>query len=597
MWFTSNKIYLSLFIRFFILFLWGIISFSVKAQTVSDPCARILVGISQDSIIWSAQPCYNFGGFIIYASPDDVSPLVPIDTVFDANARGYRNSNPGEVVRNYRITIICGGTVTASTGIVSNQRPLTPDIRSVSIINGNPVLSWNPSPSPEVIGYQVYKEDPYGSSNFFPYPANNQIVNGLTFTDINSNDLLVRYAIVAISNCNAGLLGEGNALDGTTGPHSSMFLESSIDNCSGNITLNWNPYENWEEGVDFYIIKMKRNGGAANNIDSVSTNSYIYPSAQNGDLLEFWIEAKEKNQDNKALSNIVLMNIDVNKRMDYLYLTSVTIEAVTQKPLISWRWDVDSDYGSAFLQRSTDSINWENVLSIPDNLSESNSISDPSADSDNQSYFYRINFTDACGGNIISNKGRNILLKAEATEAFQNILNWNPFFLEFAQVDEYDIHKIVGPTDLRIVTLGESDSSYVDRANVNNADEAISCYYVEATAVINIPDNPPRFSFSRSNTVCSEQKAVLWFPNAFIPEGKNNIFKPLAGFGTSLESYNLQIYNRYGSLIFESNNVDDGWDGTIRSKSAQQGVYVYVCRFTQNDGKSEVIKGTLTLIR
>jgi hypothetical protein len=99
----------------------------------------------------------------------------------------------------------------------------------------------------------------------------------------------VRYAIVALSSCNAGLLGEGNPLDGTTGPHSSMFLTSSIDSCSGNITLRWNDYENWRDGVDYYIVKMIRNGGNPQNLDSVNSGTFVYQAAQNGDILEFGI--------------------------------------------------------------------------------------------------------------------------------------------------------------------------------------------------------------------------------------------------------------------------------------------------------------------
>jgi gliding motility-associated-like protein len=569
----------------------------INAQTVSDPCARILVGTGQDSLIWSAAPCANFDGFIVYASPDGISAPVAIDTILDLNARGYRHPNPGEIALNYRIAIICGAVIVSTSGIVSNQRPITPDLRSVSIIGGSPVLSWNPSPSPNVIGYQVYKENPYGSGNFFPYPANNQIVNGLSFVDPNNSTLLVRYAIVAMSNCNAGLLGEGNVLDGTTGPHSSISLSSSIDSCSGNITLGWNEYENWRDGVDYYIIKMIRNGGNTQNIDTVNAASFVYPAAQNGDQLEFWIEAKERNNNNIAISNRVLMNVDVNKKMDFLYLTSVSIDATQQKPLISWNWDTDSDFGSAFLQRSNDSLNWQNVQTIANNLSQNNSILDVNADSDNQRYYYRINFIDACGGNIISNKGANILLKAKAKEAFINKLNWTDFYLELAVVDQYELHKIVGSSDLNIATLPQSVTVYNDQTNVNIAAEAESCYYIEASGIINIPGNPPRFSFSRSNLVCPEQKAVLWFPNAFSPEGKNNEFKPLVGFGSTLESYLLQVYDRYGALLFETNEVDRGWDGTAAGKSLQQGVYVYIARYKQSDGSSEEQKGSVLLLR
>jgi gliding motility-associated-like protein len=583
-------------LRIYIILLLILTVAVLKAQTVSEPCARILNGIGQDSVVWNALPCANFDGFIIYAGPDGTTPI-PIDTITDPNARGYRNPNTGEIALIYRVAMICGGLIVSSTGIVSNQKPVTPDIRSVSIINGNPVLSWNPSPSPDVIGYQIYKENPYGAGNFFPYPANNQIVNALSFTDINSSSLLVRYAIVAVSRCNAGLLGEGNVLDGTTGPHSSMFLETSIDDCSGDITLSWNEYENWRDGVDFYIVRMTRNGGSPQNIDSVNTTAYIFPAAQNGDVLEFWIEAREKNQNNNALSNRVNMDIIVNRKMDYLYLTATTIDASSQKPLINWRWDTDTDFGTAFLQRSTDSINWENAVTIPGILNESNSIPDLNADSDNQSYYYRIFFTDACGGTIYSNKAATIHLTGKAADAFQNNLSWTPFYVEFAEVDKYDVRKIVAANNYIVETLSASDSNYTDRLNVNFPDEARSCYYLEARGVINIPGNPPRFTFSRSNTVCPEQKAVLWFPNAFVPAGKNNVFKPLAGFGSTLESYTLQIFDRYGAIIFESNEVDRGWDGMGANKPMPQGVYVYVCRYLQTDGTSEIIKGTLMLIR
>jgi gliding motility-associated-like protein len=584
------------FNRIIIVILFFFVSL-LNAQTVSDPCARVLVGTGQDSLIWSATPCANFDGFIIYASPDGVSAPVPVDTIFDPLARGYRNANATETARNYRVAIICGSVVVSISSIVSNQRPITPDLRSVSIIGGSPVLSWNPSPSPEVIGYQVYKENPYGSGNYFPYPANNQIVNGLSFTDPNNSTLLVRYAIVAVSSCNAGLLGEGNPLDGTTGPHSSILLQTSIDSCSGSITLRWNDYENWRDGVDYYIVRMIRNGGNPQNLDSVSTGTYIYPAAQNGDALQFWIEARERNDSNNAISNRVLMNVDVNKKMDFLYLNAVSIDATQQKPIISWRWDTDSDFGSAFLQRSTDSINWQNAQVITNNLSQINSIIDNSADSDNQRYFYRINFTDACGGNVISNKGANILLIAKVKESFVNELSWTDFYLDMAVEDIYDLHKIIGTNDVRLISMPETESVYSDQTNVSNPAEAISCYYIEARGIVNLPGNPPRYIFSRSNLVCPEQKAVLWFPNAFVPEGKNNEFKPMAGFGSTLDDYSLQIYDRYGSRIFESSEIDRGWDGTVANKALPQGVYIYVARYRQSDGTSGEQKGTVLLIR
>lgn len=585
--------------RSYTLLLFAMFSCTVAfAQSVQDPCARILSGIGQDSLTWSATPCANFDGFIIFASPDTFSPLVAIDTITDPAARGYRHPNLGETPRNYYIALLCGGTVVSTSGIVSNQRPVTPNLRSVSIISNKPFLSWYASPSPEVIGYQVYKENPYGSGNFFPYPANNTIINGLNFADISSSSLLVRYSIVAISHCNAGLLGEGNALDGTTGPHSSMSLTLSIDSCTRDISLNWNAYENWKDGVDYYIIKMSINGGPALNLDSVNANAFVYTNANNGEILEFWIEAREKNIINNAVSNKVAVPVNVNRPMDYLYIAAVSIDAVLQKPVITWRWDTDTDFRSASLQRKSDTLAaWEDILPINTIGSETNNIIDLSANTDSLRYLYRIASVDGCGNSIVSTIGANILLQGAAKEGFVNSLVWTPFYLEYAVAREYELHKVINSSDSRLVVLTETDSAYNDQVNLNIADESNSCYYLLAEGAITLPDNPARFSYSRSNTVCLKQQAVLWFPNAFVPGGKNNTFKPLAGFGSTLESYSLQIFDRYGALIFETRDLSTGWNGTKANEILPQGVYAYVSRYTQSDGKVGIQKGTVMLIR
>jgi gliding motility-associated-like protein len=580
----------------FILFLSS--GFFAKGQTLQTPCARILSGIGQDSITWTATPCGNFEGYIVYASADTLSPLLPIDTLSNPLQTGYRNANSGELIRYYRIAMLCGGTIVTTSAIVSNSRPITPNLRSVSIVGNSPVLSWYASPSPNVIGYQVYKENPYNSGNFFPYPSNNQIVNGLSFADVGSSSLLVRYAIVALSACNAGLLGEGNALDGTTGPHSSMFLEAKIDSCTRNISLAWNAYENWADDVDFYIVKLSRNGGPAQALDSVTNTSFVYTNAQNGDLLEFWIEAKEKNQSNNAISNRAQISVNVNRPMDYLYLTAVTIDAATQKPQLSWRWDIDTDFGSASIERRSDTTAaWENISVINTIATEANTFIDASADAASLRYFYRISATDACGTTTISNSGATILLQGDVKEGFINQLNWTSLYFDNAVPNEYDIHKLVNSTNTRIATVSDTDSTYNDRVNVNIEAESNSCYYIVAEGIISLPGNPPRYLFSRSNTVCLQQNAILWFPNAIAPDGENREFRPVAGFGSTLQSYSLQVYDRYGAIVFETNDVSTPWTGTKGGQALPQGVYAYIARYTQADGKLGLQKGTVLLLR
>lgn len=580
---------------FFIVFAMA----KVQAQSIDDPCARILVGGGQDSVTWTAQICANFGGYVIFASADTsaASPLLPIDTVLNGTQFGYATSNLTEAPRNYQIGMICNGTLNTTSVIFSNIRPVTPNILSVDLFSGQPVLSWNASPTTNVIGYQIYKENPYGSGNYFPYPANNQIVTALSFTDVNSTDLLVRYQIAAVTPCNEGLRSEGNPLDGTTGPHSSILLDYTIDQCSQEITLSWNSYENWADGVDNYEIWMEVNGGTAQLLTTTTNTSYIYNGAQDGDNLNFWIEAQEANVNNSARSNQVSFTALVNRPMDFLELTNATVDNNATAVEVNWRWDTDTDFGQAWLQRSTDGQNWEDRITITTQNSVNNGFLDTDVDMNSNRYYYRVVAADQCGNQTTSNYGSTILLTGEAEENYNNALVWTPLDFQYANVIFYDVYKVVDNIDSRLVRADSSDSTYVDKVDVNVEAEANSCYYIQAEARLIFPDGSQRFLFSRSNNICLEQQAVVWFPNAFAPEGRNKTFRPKVAYGQTLENYQLQIFDRYGATLFSTNDVDAGWDGLKNGKALPQGIYVFLANYTLADGTSSSLRGTIMLLR
>lgn len=100
---------------------------------------------------------------------------------------------------------------------------------------------------------------------------------------------------------------------------------------------------------------------------------------------------------------------------------------------------------------------------------------------------------------------------------------------------------------------------------------------------------------------------VLRFPNAFTP----NINGPSNGYYTAglttnevfhpvfkgVVEYQLRIFNRFGSLMFESNDVNIGWDGYINDRLANPGVYIWKARGRFSNGESFTEFGNLTLIK
>ena len=89
---------------------------------------------------------------------------------------------------------------------------------------------------------------------------------------------------------------------------------------------------------------------------------------------------------------------------------------------------------------------------------------------------------------------------------------------------------------------------------------------------------------------------TLYVPNAFTPNGDNfnGVFNAV---GDYIASYDMKIFDRWGALIFESNSIEQGWNGTKGNTIVEQGVYVYIINVTDTYNNPHSYKGTVTLIK
>jgi gliding motility-associated-like protein len=89
----------------------------------------------------------------------------------------------------------------------------------------------------------------------------------------------------------------------------------------------------------------------------------------------------------------------------------------------------------------------------------------------------------------------------------------------------------------------------------------------------------------------------VFVPNAFTPDGdsKNDLLRPLAVGMKHIEYFN--VYNRWGQLIFSTTMNNQGWDGTIKGRPQNSGIYVWSVKAIDYSGKPYFQKGTATLIR
>ncbi len=216
---------------------------------------------------------------------------------------------------------------------------------------------------------------------------------------------------------------------------------------------------------------------------------------------------------------------------------------------------------------------------------------------------FSYNFGD---GNIIvdkTNPSHNY-----ATAGMFNVI----FKGEYAVCDDDSITVTIQVNDYPLINLGE-DLSFCPGINeavtlqdVNNPSSILTWSTGEVASSITV-SNTGYYAASASNGNCASIDSVwvkrdcyLSIPNSFTPsgDGLNDYFIPRQLLSSGLTEFSMKIFNRWGELIFTTNNIDGrGWDGRYGGKEQPLGVYVYLIEAKWRNGFKNTFQGNVTLLR
>jgi gliding motility-associated-like protein len=98
-----------------------------------------------------------------------------------------------------------------------------------------------------------------------------------------------------------------------------------------------------------------------------------------------------------------------------------------------------------------------------------------------------------------------------------------------------------------------------------------------------------------SKTNCDS--CAPFIPTAFTPnnDGLNDIFRPT--FNCRVNDFGVIIFNRWGQKVFESSDVNQGWDGTYQGKRLSPGLYVYTIHYNTISKIKKTVKGTVLFVQ
>ena len=98
--------------------------------------------------------------------------------------------------------------------------------------------------------------------------------------------------------------------------------------------------------------------------------------------------------------------------------------------------------------------------------------------------------------------------------------------------------------------------------------------------------------------LCMEEELSVYIPNSFTPngDGRNDLFFPVPN-NACYHINEFTIYNRWGEEEYIRTNAYPGWDGNNKfGEKCQMGEYVYIVK-AECDGKEDIFKGSVLLIR
>lgn len=197
----------------------------------------------------------------------------------------------------------------------------------------------------------------------------------------------------------------------------------------------------------------------------------------------------------------------------------------------------------------------------------------------NQSGLYFVKVIDSCG-----NKSSDTLI-IKPTENYTLKVGFLP------AICLYDTASVLLPNIFSQYSISPSSSFYFH----NN----IGKFFPDKNTIYDIKALTPA-GCTLSDTLLIKVKIcpdVIYFPNAFTPNGdfKNEYFLPFSENKPIV--YELNIYNRYGQNIFGTKNIKQGWNGKIQSTLQNTGSFVWVCKYQFRNKPSQLKSGTFLLLR
>lgn len=492
------------------------------------------------------------------------------------------------------------------------------EIDSVSVQdNQRVVVSWKASTDARVDGYYIYRvyNNNLGEPDFYDpilANANGRLTNSFIYQD-NTGAIdqptsnIMRFYIQAV-DLDVNPPNKSDLDSVATRVHQTILLKNDVDVCNATARLTWNKYSNsnngWTNGVDRYEVWESQNAGPYTRIYSGMNNGFVRNNLTTGVDYQFKVRAVCLDLTKSSTSNVKPLSGAFSSYPAYVYLSNATVNPDNRKIALAWTTDTTEMKLTYSILMSNDSVNYVKIAqldSVPYKRFRDTVLT--SLLPDRLDYYFKIVTSCSCPDTLDTTAVTRVMrLKAQYVDPTTVNLSWNAYEGWLQDVGYYELYRLkLDPATLTqtselIATLVPPDEEYIDiDPNLIGADNAVS-YYIQAHEQVGNPIIPVT-PLSKSNVAFVYTETRIVIPDAFTPNGLNPVFRPQL-LTSSTNQFNMKIYNRWGKLVFETNDEFEGWDGKDKDNHliCPPGAYIYLINTTDSTNKNLKKVGAVSLL-
>lgn len=355
------------------------------------------------------------------------------------------------------------------------------------------------------------------------------------------------------------------------------FCVQKLDNNTAKLT--WKPYKDLAHNIGGYLIEQSK--GDNNNWVIIKDlkgqhKSYVDTSAIDNDVIRYCYRVSSYNicEIKSPTTYEFCLDTMLDIKPDTVPILNVSVIS-DHKIELTYQITNDIDFKHYEIWKTNDSIFFK-VDSI--SIQEQNNWIDSNVNTQEFSYQYKIRLKNQCQNvGVYSNIGNSILLEGIA-EPYLNKLNWN-------------VYSTWEGAEYQVIASSRSDDFLFNTSDEFYDHDIDSSRGVWTYRIRSINENDSLQAYS--NKISLVQSAVIWIPNAYSPnaDGLNDIWSVYIDF---VKSFDMQIYNRWGQLVFETTDVTKKWQA---HHNEEDGLYYYLIVYKDLMGKAHYLKGPIYLLR